>query len=74
MYKMTSEQKSVKVSIRRSRIGKQTTHQSTGIIMLKNDEKKKKYLNLIFNGFSVNENDVIENKRVKQTSVRRKYS
>lgn len=74
MYKMTSEQKSVKVSIRRSRIRKQTTHQSTGIIMLKNDEKKKKYLNLIFNGFSVNKNDVIENKRVKQTSVRRKYS
>lgn len=39
--------------------------QSIGIIMLKNDRKKQNYLNLIFNGFSVKENDVLENGRVK---------
>lgn len=38
--------------------------------MLKNDGRKQNYLNLIFNGFSVKENDILENERVKQTSVR----
>lgn len=33
--------------------------------MLKNDGKKQNYLKLIFNGFSVKENDVLENERVK---------